>query len=508
MLLSVPIKNTGKMKNIQNTGNTKGISFDQKLMMEWIKDMSDFGPRRAGSTAGHENEDYLAEKLMEFGLESVHKEPIPIVYRNTREAILEIDEGNGFRSVDSQHIPFSAYTPDQGIEGNLVYADPKAFFQSNDWKGKIVITDISFPMLDVKQIAEFSLGRYDPEGSMLSIKHPATWVRINWHFYKKACQKGAIGFIGILKDQPGGSCRMYAPYGFKEKDILDKPIPGFWVSRNDGSKLHELAKKKQTRVRMIHTGEHKPEITNNIVGEIPGQNDEIVILHCHHDSPFRSPVEDASGCSVILALAKHFAEHRDNKRKIVILFTAGHFYGSIGTRTFIQKHTHDIVPQVALEITIEHIAKEAIENSEGDLIYSGHPEGTGIFVPLNKAMVSTVLESVQKNSVDRVFLLPPEGPLGEYPPTDGGDWHEAGVPLINIISNPVYLLNEEDDLEWIMEDRLPKVAGAVADMVYKTDTMSKRAIGFVEFKGFKFKMKLVRQIVKMKTSRFGLRPVY
>lgn len=488
--------------------NITSNSFDTSLMMEWIKDMSSFGPRRAGSPAGHKNEDFLMEQLRNFGLEDVHKEPIPVVYRETQKAVLEIDEGEGFKPIKAQWIPFSAYTPEQGIEGNLVYANPGKLFQGGDWKGKIVVTDICFPMLDIKLITKFSLGQYDPEGTMLDIKHPATWVRLNWHFYRKAIKKGAIGFIGILKDQPGGSYRMYAPYGFKEKNILDKPLSGFWVSRNDGPNLRELAKKGNTRVKMIHTGIHESGITNNIVGEIPGKSDEIIIMHCHHDSPFKSPVEDASGCAVVLALAKHFAQKRDNNRKIIILFTAGHFYGSIGTRTFIQNHLKDIVPKVALEITIEHIAKEAIENAEGELVYSGKPEGTGIFVPFNKGMVNAVLESVKSNSMDRIFLLPPEGPLGDYPPTDGGDWYEAGVPLVNIISNPVYLLNEEDDLEWVMEDRLPKVAGVVADIVRKTDLMNKKSIGLVEFSGFKLKMKLIKKLVSMKTTKFGTRPVY
>jgi hypothetical protein len=483
-------------------------SFDKSLMMDWIKEMSAFGPRRAGSPAGHKNEDYLVEKLIGFGLEDVHKEPVNVIYRETQKAVLELNEGKGFNPLKAQWIPYSAYTPEEGIEGNLVYADPEKFFQTGDWKGKIVLTDISFPILDVKLISKFSLGQYDPQGNMLDIKHPATWVRINWHFYRKAFEKGAIGFIGILKDQPGGSYRMYAPYGFKEKNILDKPLPGFWVSRSDGPRLRELARKGESRVRMIHTGEHKPETTNNIVGVIPGKSEEIVILHCHHDSPFKSPVEDASGCSVVLALAKHFAKERGNTRKIIILFTAGHFYGSIGTRTFIREHLKDIVPKVALEITIEHVAKEAIENAGGELVYSGHPEGTGIFVPFNKGMVNAVLDSVKKNSVDRVFLLPPEGPLGDYPPTDGGDWYEAGVPLVNFISNPVYLLNEEDDLEWVMEERLPKVAGAIADIVRTTENLSRRAIGLVEFSGFKFKMKLIKQLVKMKTTKLGTRPVY
>jgi hypothetical protein len=486
----------------------KSSFFDASLMMEWIKVMSSFGPRRAGSPAGHKNEDYLMGLLEDFGLETVHKEPIPIVYRETKKAIVELEEGEVFKPLNAQWIPFSAYTPEQGIVGNLVYADPGKFIQGGDWKGKIVLTDICFPDLDVKLIAKFSLGQYDPEGTMLDIKHPATWVRINWHFYKKAFEKGAIGFIGILKDQPGGSYRMYAPYGFKEKNILDKPIPGFWVSRNDGPRLRELAKKGETRVRMIHTGEQKSETTNNIVGEIAGQNDEIVILHCHHDSPFKSPVEDASGCAVVLALAKYFAKEKTNKRKIVILFTAGHFYGSIGTRTFIQNHLKDIVPKVALEITVEHIAKEAVENAKGELVPTGQPEGTGIFVPFNKGMVNVVLDSVKRSSVDRVFLLPPEGPLGDYPPTDGGDWYEAGVPLVNIISNPIYLLNEEDDFEWVMQERLPNMASAIAEIVHKTDNMSKEAIGQVEFSGFKIKMKFIKQLVKLKTTKFGTRPVY
>src|SRR5665647_617213 len=124
--------------------------FDQSLMMGWVKEISGFGPRRAGSPAGHKNEDYLVEQLMNFGLENVHKEPIPITFRETHNALLEIDDGKGFRPLVAQWIPFSAYTPEEGLEGTLVYADPEKFTQKENWKGKIVLTDISFPILDVK----------------------------------------------------------------------------------------------------------------------------------------------------------------------------------------------------------------------------------------------------------------------------------------------------------------------------------------------------------------------
>jgi len=38
--------------------------------------------------------------------------------------------------------------------------------------------------------------------------------------------------------------------------------------------------------------------------------------------------------------------------------------------------------------------------------------------------------------------------------------------------------------------------------------MSKEVIGQLEFPGFKFKMKLIKQLVKMKTTKLGTRPVY
>jgi hypothetical protein len=131
-----------------------------------------------------------------------------------------------------------------------------------------------------------------------------------------------------------------------------------------------------------------------------------------------------------------------------------------------------------------------------------------VFLPFNQAMVDTVLASLADNGVDRAFLLPPEGPLGPYPPTDGGDWYQAGVPLVNFISNPVYLLNEEDDFHWVMESRLPRMAGAVAGIVEATEKLGKAEIRAVDFTAYKLKMKIVRHLVSMKTTRFGTRPVY
>ncbi len=482
-------------------------AFSSDEMMTWIREMAAFGARRAGSPAGLANEDYLVAKLTEFGLANVRKEPIPVEYYRPDKSLVEIDTGVGFKAFNAQWIPYCRFTSVNGLESKLVFADSRAFSHSADWTGKVVVTDIEFPLLDVALLGKFAMGKHDPDDSIKDVKHPATWVRLGWHLYRKAFERGAIGFIGILRDQPGGSCQMYAPYGFKEKDILDKPLPGFWVSRDDGAEIRKLARSGAS-VRLTLTGVRTPSVTHNVVGEISGEMDECVILHCHHDSPFISPVEDASGCSVILALARHFARGTKPRRNVIVLFTAGHFYGSIGTRRFIEDHAVDVVPKVALEITVEHVAKEAIENEAGDLVESGRSEGTGVFLPFNQAMIDAVLLNLEDNGVDRAFLLPPEGPLGPYPPTDGGDWYLAGVPLVNFISNPVYLLNAEDDFHWVDQPRLAKVAGAIAGIVEATEKMPKPRIEAVDFPLYKLKMKFIRYLVNWKTTKFGTRPIY
>lgn len=482
--------------------------YDADEIYGWVQDQARMGARRPGSAAGLANEAYLESKLRELGLEQVRAEPIPIMHWATNDYALEVGRNHVMEPVEAFPIPYTMHEP-EGLEAPLVWADPKALRHTDDWAGRVVVTDIGFPDLDLKLLLRIGLGRYDPDDTARLVSHPATWVRLGWHLYHLAARRGALGFIGILRDQPGGSCRMYGPYGFKEPDILNKPLPGFWVSKRDGARLKTLAQSGAGQARLHLAGVREPGLTHNIVGEVAGDgsSDEVMVLSCHHDSPFESPVEDGSGVAVVLALARHFATHRPLRRRLIVLLTAGHFYGSVGTRTFIREHP-EVVRRAAVEISIEHVAHEAEEGPDGALAPTGRPEATGIFVPLNRAVADAVLDAVRRHDVRRTFLLPAEGPLGPYPPTDGGDWWEAGVPVVNHISNPVYLLTDDDALHWVDKPRLPQVAAAFTDILTHLDTLDRRTIANVDSRPYHLLMKLLRQVAYHKTTHFGLHPVY
>lgn len=227
-------------------------------MMKWIGDMYAMGPRRAGTDEDHRCEDYLAAALRDFGFDNVHKDPIPMRVWRAAEAKLQIDaaDGKSFRDVEAHYIPYTKFTPDDGVEGRLLYVNRMDALTRpfDDWRGRVVVADIRFPKLDVAELQRFCMGMYDPGGMMKEVSRHAVWVRMHWSLYREAARRGAAGFIGILVDHYAGGHRYYAPYGFKEKDIHDKPVPGFWVDRVNGAEIRDLAKKGGARARLLLTG--------------------------------------------------------------------------------------------------------------------------------------------------------------------------------------------------------------------------------------------------------------
>ncbi len=131
-----------------------------------------------------------------------------------------------------------------------------------------------------------------------------------------------------------------------------------------------------------------------------------------------------------------------------------------------------------------------------------------MFVSFSRAIAEAVLDSVAGQGVDRVILLPAEGPLGSYPPTDGGDWFEAGVPVVNCISNPVYLLTDDDALPWVDRERLPRVAEAFERIIRRLDVEDRRTLAETSSWPYRLAMKALRAAAWARATRFGTRPIY
>jgi hypothetical protein len=204
--------------------------------------------------------------------------------------------------------------------------------------------------------------------------------------------------------------------------------------------------------------------THNVVGELPGADEDIVIIGSHHDGPWSSAVEDASGIALVLAQAHYWSQIPADERphRLVFLLNSGHMAGGAGTEAFIAAHAADL-DRTVLEIHLEHTANEC-EEVGGKLVPTGLPESRWWFTTQNPTLEGAVRSVIEVEDIDRSLLLPPTA-FGERPTTDGGGFHLAGVPIVNYLAAPFYLFDSQDTMDKIHRESLVPVTRAAIRLV-------------------------------------------
>jgi Peptidase family M28 len=277
-----------------------------------------------------------------------------------------------------------------------------------------------------------------------------------------AIAAGAAAFVGVLKDYPGDSFNYYVPY-----DAIQRPIPGVWVNASAGARLAELLAAGPVSARLTVDARSESATTYNIVGELAGADEEAVIIGSHHDGPWASAVEDASGMALVLARATYWSRVPAEERphRLVFLVNSGHMYGGAGVHAFIDRHRAEL-DQVVLEVHLEHAAAEFAER-DGILTATGEPEPRWWFTSRIPALEGVVREAIEQEDLQRSMILRPDI-FAPYPTTDGGPFHAEGVPLVNYLTAPFYLFDAMDTLDKIHRPSLVPVTRAACRIVDST----------------------------------------
>ena len=214
--------------------------------------------------------------------------------------------------------------------------------------------------------------------------------------------------------------------------------------------------------------------THNVVGTLPGGSDDWIVIASHHDGPWASAVEDASGTALVLAQARYWSQvpARERPHNLLFLLTSGHMAGGAGTRAFVEGH-EDLLPRVVLEVHLEHAARQC-EPSGGRLVPTDDPEPRWWFTTRHPALESIVRQAVATEDLRRSLVLPPDA-FFESPPTDGSAFHGAGVPIVQYLTAPMYLFDAQDTLDKIHLGTLVPLTRAVARLIHATDGSTARS---------------------------------
>ncbi|HEY5640860.1 MAG TPA: M28 family peptidase [Dehalococcoidia bacterium] len=427
----------------------------------WIEEVFSHGVRRPGYVADRWAEGWIQERFRELGLESVRAEAAPLPYWEPREASLTIEAGGESFAVPCFPLPHS--TPTDGVEAELVAFDAAG---PERVKGVVSLYDVPLQRMPHQMLAGLATSYYDPGDTFAGSTHILPFGREIMGVMEPSMAAGAAAFVGSLSGYPGDSHDYYVPY-----DALERDLPGVWISGSEGGRLRELLASGPVRARITVDSVREQIDSYNIIGELPGADDEIVIIGSHHDGPWSSAVEDGSGIALVLAQAAYWSRVPQSERphRLLFLLNAGHMAGGAGAKSFIADHAAEL-ERTVLELHLEHTANE-YSDAGGELAPTGHPEARWWFTSRIEALEDSVRSAIEAEELGRSLIMPPTV-FGDRPTTDGGDFYLAGVPIVNYLTAPFYLFDSMDTMDKIHRPSLVPVTRAAVRIVESTSGVS------------------------------------
>ena len=437
----------------------------EQQIFEWIEEMYDQGVRRPGYPADRWAERHCLEAFKVFGLENVRLEPVELPYWEPKSSSLRVEVGG--ESLEVAGFPLPHCTPTSGLGAPLVVFDDD---NPDAVRDAIALVDLPLTRPRHAALAGLATSVYDPENTFAESQQILPFSRLTQAVMEPAIKGGALGFVGMLSAYPGDSCDYYVPY-----DAVERPIPGLWVRGSDGARLTSLLEKGAVRARLVIDAVREPITTYNVVGELPGTDDEMVIIGSHHDGPWSSAVEDGSGISLVFAQAAYWAQVPAMYRphRLMFLLNSGHMAGGAGVHAFVNDHAEDL-ERTVLEFHLEHAANEFSDES-GAPAPTGHPEARWWFTSRAPQLEAAVQQAIEKEKLDRSLILPPTA-FGPAPTTDGAAFHLAGVPLVNFLTAPYYLFDSQDTLDKVHRPSLVPITRAAISIIESTAGVSAAAM--------------------------------
>lgn len=436
---------------------------DEGAIYGWIEEVFAHGVRRPGYPADRWAEGWSQEQFRAFGLERVRAEPVSMPHWEPVEASLVVTGADGASiHVPCFPLPYAAGT--DGVEAELAVFDPTS---PGGARGRVVLVDV--PLLRVPasyyrdHLATWS---YDPADTFSTSTHALPFGRGMQHVMEPAMEAGAAAFVGVLSNHPGDVNEYFVPY-----DADARSMPGVWINASAGRRVAEVQAKGPARARVRVITKTETITSYNIVGELPGVDEETVIIGSHHDGPWSSAVEDASGISLVLAQAAYWSRVPENERphRMVFLLNSGHMPGGAGQAAFVREHRAEL-DSCVLQIHLEHAANEVVEE-DGRLVVTGRPEVRWWFTSRLARVDAAVRSSIEAEGLDRSLMLKPDA-FDVKPTTDGADFHLAGVPLAHYLVAPWYLFDSMDTLDKIHRPTLVPLTRAAIRLVESTAGVS------------------------------------
>ncbi|MBR5312033.1 MAG: DUF4910 domain-containing protein [Clostridia bacterium] len=170
--------------------------------------------------------------------------------------------------------------------------------------------------------------------------------------YKDLCENGAVGFITY-----DGNTN-YVDWDIDQKELrsfvrADNPqIPGVNINAKNAVKLVENDVKT---VKIVLDQDEYVGESRNVVMDMPGEIDEIIVCTAHYDTTSLSngAYDNMSGCIGLLGLAEYFLSH-PHRYGFRFIFCGSEERGLLGSKAYVAAHEEEL-KNIVFNINIDMI---------------------------------------------------------------------------------------------------------------------------------------------------------
>ncbi len=300
--------------------------------------------------------------------------------------------------------------------------------------------------------------------------------------YEIAAKKGALGAI-IIHTTPSagyGWNVVQSSWSGEEFELANDTEPKIqlksWLTEDATRKLLALAGKALDElVKSAQTRDFKPvdlglklslnmkvkfrELTSqNVIGVLRGGDeklkDEYIVLTSHHDhlgigkpingdSIYNGALDNASGVSMLLTLARAFSELKVKpRRSIMFIALTAEEAGLLGSRHFAQNPT---VPPVKIVANL---------NIDGINIWGKTKDV--VLIGMEKSTLGEIIDSIAKKYQNR-YAKPDQFPeLGMFYRSDQFNFAKVGIPAVFFDNGVEYIGKPEDYGRKVVEEYIRK----------------------------------------------------
>lgn len=455
----------------------QGLSSEARIMDD-VKSLVDLGPRRTGTPGGDRAAEFVGNGLRSAGVPQVWEEHATTYqWEATSWGVKAGDEPidafpvtQSFFGANDASWTGDFSTGPGGRTAQVVDVGNGTLpeIATKDVRGKIVLFNLRF-LLPVIALGAGSEWLYDPSLSLLRDARTLTqanpYVSTFVSTVRELQRRGAVGFIGVLADYFDSN-----KYRNEYYRSLNVTLPGFWITRKESQHLRAALGRSGGKATLQLAGRRWAAQARTVLGYLPGQSSDTVMVQSHHDSLGPGAVEDASGTASVLAQARYWASRPLSERPRSLLFITfdSHFTGYQAHAAFYEKY---LAPgsnppfKIVANATIEHIAKQGVVRN-GQLVMRDIPEPRGVFRSGGGDIKRAIMGAVRRYDLQRLALINTDLVVpNKNIPTDASYAAQAGLPTVSYISGPIYLYDDIDTIDKVDAAQVVPVNAAFVDII-------------------------------------------